>query len=363
LIDRNEHSLRFPTRPGFGRAALLLPVWLLAACTIGPDYTAPKASDAPIAAQFANGGNGHSTDRQDKILWWTRYRDARLNALVAEALAQNLQVKQALERVNAANAGVLQAGGARYPLTAIVSGASRKRDSDGIISTEATLGLSGSWLIDLTGRNRRNLETALAQLDSSEANVVARKLVVTGDLVRSYVRMRGNQAEAQVARDTIAGIRKIADITQRRFERGVGTALDVQLAQARLSEAQSQLPLLLASFDTEANHIATLLARPVQEIRTALARGAPQPMGRGAVAVGVPADLIRNRYDIKATERDLAATYAQIGVAQADLYPSLTLIGSIAANSGPDTWNFGPQISLPIFNRTALRGRVARLRS
>jgi multidrug efflux system outer membrane protein len=265
--------------------------------------------------------------------------------------------------VNVANAGIIGSRGAGFPTVDAQAVAVREKESDGRILNQEGAGLSALWTIDLTGRNRRNLRSSLANLEAVEANIVATKLLMVGDLVRTYIRMRGAQAEAHIARLAVSESKKITKLTERQFDNGVATTLDVQLAHARMNEAKQDVPLALIRFETEMAHLATLLSVPVDEIKRDLTRGASQPIGRDRVSLGVPADLLRNRYDIRAAERVVAASYEQIGVAEADLYPSLTLSGNIVSASGISVWQFGPQLTLPILNRSAIRSRIKVARS
>jgi multidrug efflux system outer membrane protein len=337
--------------------------FVLASCVLTEPYAVPTAEKAPIANQFSDNKNTRPASRGEKIIWWTKFGDKKLNMLIAQALSQNLDVLQAIERVNAANASVQGTRGARFPSVDAQAVAVRQRESDRRTIDQKGVGAAALWTIDLTGRNRRNIRAALAQLEAAEANIVATKLLMVGDLVRTYIRMRGAQAEAHIAREAVTESRKISEFTERQFDNGVATALDVQLADARMSETHQDVPLALISFEVELAHLATLLSIPVDEIKKDMTRGARQPIGRGNVSLGVPADLLRNRYDIRAAERILAANYEQIGIAKADLYPSLTLTGNIVSASGVNVWQFGPQLTLPILNRSAIRTQVKLARS
>ncbi|WP_290685954.1 TolC family protein, partial [Haematobacter sp. UBA3484] len=141
---------------------------------------------------------------------------------------------------------------------------------------------------------------------------------------------------------------------QRQFDLGSGTQLQLLQAQALLESTRANLPSLEKGFYIAVYALATLLAEPAQPLMTEMERGAAQPRPRGNDATGVPADILRNRPDVRSAERSLAAAVAAVGVSTADLYPSVNLSGNVTAGSS-HSWSFGPSVSLPVLNQPLLR--------
>lgn len=165
-----------------------------------------------------------------------------------------------------------------------------------------------------------------------------------------------------LTRTTVKTREETVEITRGQYDAGAATEYELAEAQALLSAARASLPQYAALFDANIYAIATLLNEPAAPILTQLQKGAPQLSTPGGASTGVPADLLRNRPDVRSAEADLAAAVAEVGVAEAALYPSLSLTGTVSRSEITDSWSFGPQLSLPVFNQGALRaGRDAQI--
>lgn len=351
-------------------AAPLLSLLLLAGCVVGPDHTPPETA---LPARFNEGG-AQSTGDVKVVAWWTAFNDKRLNGLVEQGLSQNLNVLQALERITAAEAGVVSAGAGGLPsltLSGSERGSGQKGwgDFDGS-SQDDRLSLSGgltsSWLLDLFGQYRRAKESANATLDAAYAGADVARLSYISDLATSYINARYYQARIAIARKNLASRRETLELTRLQLEAGAASRLDVVQAEGLVNSTLADLPGFETNFRRNAHHIATLLGLPASALLSDLQKGAPQPVARRNVNAGVPADLIRNRPDIRQAERELAAAVADIGVAEAQLYPSITLGGSITPSriatrdllGGVTSWSFGPTLNLPIFDGGRLKANV-----
>jgi multidrug efflux system outer membrane protein len=325
----------------------------------------------PLPAKFSEGGL-KSDSEVAAMTWWTAYRDTHLNTLVTEGLDENLSVQQALERINAAASNVTVAGAGGLP--SLVVGASQTTSgtlgslspSGAAINTAENTN-SVSWLLDLFGQYRRSKESAQASLDSAYANADVAKLALLQDLVNSYVDLRYFQARVSLSKSNLKSRQETYELTKFQLEAGAASRLDVVQAEGLVQSTQAEIPNLETNVRVSAHHIATLLGMPAGSMLGELLKGAPQPIFRGGIVSGVPADLIRNRPDIRAAERDLAADTANIGIAISQLYPTITLSGSISpsyvrtsgASSGSlTTWSFGPTLTLPIFDGGRLRANV-----
>ncbi|RFZ84049.1 efflux transporter outer membrane subunit [Shinella sp. WSJ-2] len=360
----------------FTRTLFPLSMLLLSGCVVGPDYQKPETA---LPAKFSESKSA-SADNVTLNPWWESFRDKRLNDLVHQGMNENLTVLQALERIDAAEANVIVAGAGALPsLGASAEGNVSGRDgsylrrtttSDHSESKSISAGLSASWLLDFFGQYRRQKEAANASLDAAYDDVNVARLAYLSDLVSSYINARYYQEALALSRKNLQSRRESLKLTNEIKEAGAASSLDVLQTEGLVNQTLADLPALETGFHQSANHIATLLGVPAATITSSLIKGSSQPMPRYATRTGVPADLIRNRPDIRAAERRLQAATAAIGVAEADLYPSIQLGGSIGAtrNFNPvagnlTSWSFGPSLSLPIFNGGALKAQVKIARS
>ncbi|MBW8284098.1 MAG: efflux transporter outer membrane subunit [Rhizobium sp.] len=352
------------------RVAAPLALLLLSGCVTGPDHTPPQT---PLPEKFAEGGR-KSNGEVAMAAWWTAFNDRRLNGLVEQGLDQNLDVLQALERISAAQASVVVAGAGGLPSLNLSGDESLSKTGgtgDYVTRTTDTTstasgGLSVSWLLDLFGQYRRAKEGATASLDAAYASADVAKLSYLSDLVTSYINARYYQERIAIARKNLASRRETLDLTKLQLEAGAASRLDVVQSEGLVNSTLADLPGLETNFRQSAHHIATLLGLPASALIADLQKGAPQPLARRSINAGVPADLIRNRPDIRKAERELAAAVAEIGVAEAQLYPSITLGGSISPSwistkslaGSLTSWSFGPSLTLPILDGGRLKANV-----
>ncbi|EIE50598.1 nodulation protein T precursor [Salipiger aestuarii] len=325
----------------------------LAACTVGPDYTAPSAT---LATSFAEGGAAPIGDAAAQY-WWRGYNDRLLSDLVQQGLGQNLDIKTAISRVRQAQAAA-RATGAPALVSGNLSGGRTVSGSETVDNAGVdAASFSPALVLDLFGGERRNREAALAALASAQLSVGEARLAYLASIVSNYIDLRYYQNALAILRQTIGTRRETLSLVQSQREAGAATALDEAQAQAALDEALASLPGYESGFYAASYAIATLLAVPAQTIEDRLERGAAQPYVNGSADVGIPADLLRNRPDVRAAERDFAEAVANVGVAAADLYPSVTLSGSIGDTEGFKSWSYGPQISIPVLNRPLLQAQ------
>ncbi|EEX16554.1 RND efflux system, outer membrane lipoprotein, NodT family [Citreicella sp. SE45] len=349
-LDPNESIEQMkPTR------LVLVPMVLaLSACAVGPDFRSPSQ---PVAANFAE-GSAQPIGEASAQYWWRSYNDAMLNELVQTGLSQNLDIKTAISRVAEAQAAA-RATGLPAMISGSVSGDSIRAGGEAISGTTTTSGASfnPSLVLDLFGGERRSREAALASLQSAELSVGAARLTFLSQLVSSYIDLRYYQNALTITRQTLGTRRETLSLVQSQREAGAATALDEAQAQAALDESLASLPSLESGFYASSYAIATLLAQPVQTIEARLQRGAAQPRPGGNASAGVPADLLRNRPDVRAAERDYAAAVANVGVSEAQMYPSVSLGGTVSTSEGVGSWSFGPKVSLPVLNQGVLAAK------
>ena len=341
---------------------------LLAGCVSGPDHVPPQM---PLPAKFEEGGSKSNGDVVTAE-WWTAYRDKQLNGLVAHGLRENLDVLQALESINSASANVTVAGAGGLPSLTVGASHTVSGEKGRLRTTVGTTNTSGgdaslSWLLDFFGQYRRSRESAIASLGAAYATGDNAKLTLLKDLVESYIDARYYQERIALSKASLKSRQQTYELTQLQLKAGAASRLDVVQAEGLVQSTKSDIPGLEKSFTESAHHIATLIGMPASALMGELQKSAGQPVFRGDLRASMPADLIRNRPDIRKAERELAAAVANIGAAEAQLYPSISLSGSIspswvkssgASGASLTSWSFGPSLSLPIFDGGTLRANV-----
>lgn len=340
----------------------------LPGCVSGPDHTPPEL---PLPAKFDE-GRAKSNGNVTTIPWWTSYGDRRLDDLVSKGLAQNLDVLQALERVNSSAADVTVAGAGALPSLDInashtVSGETGSMRTTTQTTNTSTASASLGWALDVFGYYRRSKEKALASLDAAYASADDTRLTLVKNLVSSYIDLRYYQQRLALSKANLKSRRETYELTQTQLRAGAAAHLDVVQADGLVQSALAEIPSLETNLRKSAHRVATLLGMPASSLLVNLQQPSSQPVYHGDIRAGVPADLIRNRPDIRKAERDLAAAVADIGVTEAQLYPSISLSGSISPSwvnpsSGKggslNSWSFGPSVSIPIFDGGTLRANV-----
>lgn len=328
-------------------------LFALVACdVVGPAYTPPTID---LATTFVEGGTSPAENEATQM-WWSALGDAKLNALIARGLTQNIDIQTAFERINAAQAG-LGATGLDSQFSGSLSAQMLRSGRGGAGADTTSSGTANAtFVFDLFGKTRRSQEQAQSNLDAAAYDAGTVQLAFLSSIVGNYIDARYYQEALAISRQTIESRTKTVALVQSQRDLGAGTDLSVAQAQAQLDTARAQLPSLEIGFQSSAFRIATLLAEPAGPLVADLQRGAPQPHARGSASVGIPANLLRNRPDILAAERRFAAAVAGAGVAEANLYPSVSLTGTVTV-AATESWSFGPLISLPILGREALFAR------
>lgn len=325
---------------------------LVAGCAVGTDYQRPEVA---METRFV-GGNAEQIGAVATQQWWLNYKDLNLTSLVTRGLAQNLDVIAAGERIRQAQAE-LRTTGVNAAADGALTGSVTTSGGDGTsgTSTVESGSLGASLVIDLFGGIRREREAAVASLTAARAEEETVRLAWLAELIAAYSDARYYQEAMALTRTAIATREETVSITRSQFNAGAATEYEVAEAQALLSTARADLPQFAALFDANVYAIATLLNEPAGPIKAQMQKGAPQLSSPGGARTGVPADLLRNRPDVRSAEADLAAAVANVGVAEAALYPALSLSGTVGRTDATDAWSFGPQLSLPVFNQGLLK--------
>lgn len=327
----------------------------LSACTVGPNYRPPTNADLGVPAAYSttNGvapASASTTDPQALAAYWRAFNDPALDALIARAIDANLDIVQAQARLRQARESLVQANAAFLPsLNASGSGGKNFRspaggtrvDSSGnVISTGASnwsssysIGGSASWQLDLFGELSRSAEAARANLAASGYDLAAVRTSIIAELVTNYVQARLAQEQLRIAKETQATQQDNYDIARWRLQAGLVSSLDEQQARAQLAQTSATVPQIEASIRSSLNRIAVLTGQAPGEATRALETPSPIPAAPDAITAGIPADTLRQRPDVRAAERTLAAATARIGVAQAQLYPALGISGNLSTTS------------------------------
>jgi NodT family efflux transporter outer membrane factor (OMF) lipoprotein len=284
-----------------------------------------------------------------------RVMEARARRGIASAgLFPWLDASAAASRTNTDDRGLADSGNA--PGNANLNG-----------DKSYSVGLDASWELDLFGGQRRTVESANAQLGASEADLRDVLVTLLGDVALSYLDVRTAQSRLDYAQRNLETQHELTDITRWQSEAGLATALEVEQANSSYEQTRAAIPTLESTLTQAMNRLAVLTGRPPGELTSMLSEAKPIPVAPPEVAAGVPADVLRRRPDIRAAERRLAAQTAQVGVATAALYPSLSLAGSISLQStsagdvfdGFQTSRGLLSLAMPIFHAGALRQNVA----
>lgn len=365
-------------RPGRGRAwglgLLLALVSLSAACAMGPDYERPQMPPAPAAYKEMQGWKVAQPQAEaPKGPWWGVYGDPELDRLEAEAAQANQSIVVAEASLRQARALASQAGAALWPTLGAEGSYTRGQRSSNTSSggavgnepyTDHLMSLNLSWELDLWGRVRRNREAYEASAQASAADLESARLSVQAELAQDYFLLRNQDATRQTLDTTVASYQTYLDLTKRRFASGVVSQADVAQAETQLKNAQAQA-LDLGVQRAQLEHaIALLLGRNPSEFSLPPASlGAAPPVS----PVGLPSELLERRPDVAAAERRVAAANAQIGVATAAFFPTVSLGASGGYESSAFSnwvswpsrlWSVGPSVAQTIFDGGLRRAQL-----
>lgn len=348
-------------------------VVLATACApVGPNYSPPK-TEAPPAwnSSMQDGLTAVSPDPESLARWWEILEDPVLVALITEAVKDNLDLKQARARVRQARAlrGVTRAG--LFPGVDAVGAARGYQSSNsggsGTVDYLFDAGFDAGWEIDVFGGIRRSVEAATADLQASVADLRDVLISLAAEVGLNYVEARTFQARLAVARANLKTQEHTYGFIQSRHEAGLINKLALEQARYNLEDTRSQIPALETGLEASKNRLAVLLGKPPGLVHERLAKPEPVPVPPLSVAVGVPAEALRRRPDIRRAERQLAAQTARIGVATADLYPKFRLFGSIGLEAvhaedffkpGSFVWSLLPSASWNVFDAGAIRQNI-----
>jgi NodT family efflux transporter outer membrane factor (OMF) lipoprotein len=348
------------------RFVLVAALMLVAGCAVGPDYVKP----VPVAPDAYKEMVGWKVaEPKDDVLrgpWWKIYGDPQLNALEERVNVSNQNIALAESQFRQARALVQQARAAYFPTVTIGAGVTRSRQSAtflanpsrsvGTAFTDYTLPLDVTWQADVWGRIRRTVESNQAGAQASAADLENARLSMQAELAQNYFQLRTLDAQKQILNDTVVALAKSLELTKNRYAGGVASKADVFQAETLLKTTQAQAIDVGVQRAQLEHAIAVLIGKPAAlvSIPAAPIMAVPPPL-----PIGVPSELLERRPDIAAAERRIAAANAQIGVAEAAYYPTVTLTASGGLESSSLSnwltwpsrfWSVGPAISQIVYD-------------
>ena len=317
--------------------ALAAALLALSACAAGPDYHVPQPAALGVPDQYSVPSNPAAQGSNAE--WWTAFNDPELTRLESAGQAANLDLALALSRLRQARELLVQARSGNVPTLSASASVNRTEvlaGTSGLNGTGTSLSLAAdaSYQADVFGGRSRSIEAARADAEASRFDYAATALSVQSEIANTYLEVRLQQTNFANARLTLANQSDNLQIAQWRNQAGLIGSLDVEQARTQQAQAAAAVPQAESNFDQAVARLGVLLGREPGALRAELAALQPIPTGPASIAVGLPADVLRQRPDVRSAERSLAAATARIGVATAQLYPALTLGGSIGTGSG-----------------------------
>ncbi len=336
---------------------------------VGPSFSTPPA---PVAVNWIDAADPHvKRTEEDLSKWWTVFGDPVLDDLICTAYKQNLTLRQAGERILEARAQLGIAIGEFFPQTQNATGSytrnqistkTAESSSTGIgthrFFSSWTTGFNLAWELDFWGEFRRAIESADASLDASVFDYDDILVTLLSDVATNYVAYRVAEERIAVARDNVKIQQTTLNIAQAQFNQGIVQEVDVDQAKTVLAQTQATIPELEIGLRMATNQLCILMGMPPEDLQAKLGAG-KIPKAPAEAALGIPADLLRRRPDVRRAEKTAAAQSAQIGVAEADFYPHISILGTIGLSAqnfqtmfrpGAMTGTVGPSFEWDLLN-------------
>jgi NodT family efflux transporter outer membrane factor (OMF) lipoprotein len=346
---------------------------ILSGCMVGPNYERPVVEVPDVWQEAAT---AKVTEGEAPLqTWWTVFDDPKLTDLIDRAQASNLDLKRAVWRIQEARALRGVAKGELLPGVQGTGDVSREKQSENVVPQEElaeptsffSLGVDATWELDVFGRIRRSIEVADAQLGASVEDYRDVLVTLLADVAFNYLELRTLQLRITYAEANVLAQRETLQITIDRFNAGLVSRLDITQAESNLASTEARIPPLRAGLTAALNRLAVLLGESPGVLDAELNKPTDIPVPPDEIAVGLPAELLRQRPDVRLAERQLAAATAQIGVQTANLYPRFSLFGflGIGATDAGDlfsgssgTWGIGLPIRWNIWQGGRIRATI-----
>lgn len=369
---------------------------LLAGCTVGPDYEAPKT---PVPEQFGEASpttsaiqglenqtvmlNSHrpgatmpttavaaTTEPINLERWWKSFHDSELDSLIDRSVKANYTVQIAISRVRQARQERIVVAAPLLPQLNANAGYTRSNNpKEHIIlpNENSQIGVDASWEIDIFGGTRRAVESADYNIDAAVESQRDAMITLMGEVALDYIQLRGAQAQLAVTLQSLKAQQDTLSLTEARTKAGIGDDSDVANALSQVESTASAVPGLEASIDESIHALSVLLSVDPSALMDELKKPSPLPMGPPQVPAGLPSDLVRRRPDVRMAERNLAAATANIGVATANLFPKFSLNAGVNQSSSElrhlfdfssRTYSIGPSASWDIFSAGSVQANI-----
>jgi outer membrane protein, multidrug efflux system len=299
-------------------AAPALAALALAGCTVGPDYRAKTPAELGVPTAYSVPA---PASPEDLTRWWSNFDDPVLGQLVEQARGANTDIAQAIGRLRQAREALVQSRASLLPTLSGSAGYQRNEN------------LRGGYQVGLFGEIRRTVEASRAQYDASGFDYATVLLSVESEVARNYVLARAYQAQLANARASLAIQDDNLEIAGFRVQAGLVSSVDVEQARSQRAQTAASVPQIEQQYAAAVARLGVLTGQAPGALRSALAAPRAIPKGPASVGVGIPADALRRRPDVRSAERTLAAATARIGVAKAQLYPALAITGNINSNA------------------------------
>ena len=349
---------------------LLILLLLILGCTVGPEYKPVKTKLPEKWYPKMEGGIVVSKNIKIReiVTWWQKLKDPELSKLIDRAVKGNLDVKEALARLKEERALRRMEKSRLFPyLDSSVSVTKKKMGGMERTSEAYSISIDASWEIDIFGGIRRSIQEAEARLEAAKENLRDVIVSLLAEVAINYVELRTYQARLEAVKSNVKAQEEIYKLNLSRYKAGLIDELAVQQSKYILENTRSQIPPLQEGIERAKNRLSVLLGKKPGDLEDELKVMEPIPVPPVKVVIGIPANTLRNRPDIRRAEMNLiAATYA-VGKAKAELYPKLDLSGSIGLESisngdlfkwASRTWSIGANIAWKIFHAGELRQNV-----
>ncbi|WP_211462863.1 efflux transporter outer membrane subunit [Collimonas silvisoli] len=350
---------------------------VIAGCVVGPTYQVPSpaTSSQAVLPQFqaslpkpAAAADGVT----DLTRWWSQFDDPLVSELIATAQANNPSMAQALARIAQARATAVSSGSALYPALAANASSIRSRALSGstgdlaLITTSNSATFDASWELDLFGGKRKAADAANARVFARNADWYGARVSLAAEVGSTLVNYRACVAITAMLEQDLTSREQTSQLTALKVKAGFTAPADGALINGSTADARQKLIVQRAECDLDIKALVALTDIPEPSLRTKLALNQHLPQPRDIAVESVPAHALSQRPDIAAAERELAAASAEINVAQADRYPSISLLGSIGVaglrfdgqRTRSNTWSFGPSLNLPLFDAGRRKAQV-----
>ncbi len=300
---------------------------LLSACTVGPDYRPPQSTKLGVPAAYS--GPVTAGSQTDISTWWLSFDDRELTSIIDRARRDNLDIAQAVARLKQAREGLVQARSQLLPSVSASAGYGRNLlDSTGP-RDNISIGADASYQVDLFGGTRRSIESARAAADASGYDLATVQTSIAAEVARNYILARQYQAARKIARDSLTIQDDNLEIAGFRVQAGLVSSLDQEQARAQRAQTAAQVPTIEQNYVAAVNRLGVLTGQAPGALRAELEASQPIPSGPASIPAGIPGDVLRQRPDVRAAERNLASATAQIGVQESALFPALNITANI----------------------------------